>query len=552
MKFAVTIRITAFLVALAALLSVSGCGNDSAGDLLPEVPEAQRTEVTNNAITNLEAPIPPQCYTKTEDRFNPCYTCHQRYPSDEKRMNKLDDGALQGGYAFSDVGLSNHWSNLFVDRQQWLEQVSDEAILAWINQDNYSGLPARLQQQDWKGFMPDLANYANPQQAFDEQGFALDGSGWVAFNYKPFPGTFWPTNGSTDDVIIRLPKAFREQRGKDSRDIYLLNLSLLEMAIKQLDSITIPAIDESTINADLNGDGKIGGKVQQLRHRQHYFGDAGDIALAQQQYPTGTEFMHSVRYVGIDDNDTIVVPPRMKELRYMRKIRQLDPYDVESRYARERKDKRLGMLPTFINHFDEGMENGLGWMVSGFIEDYDGELRPQTFEENMQCMGCHAAVGTTIDQTFAFARKVSGARGWGYIDTRGMEDAPSIAETEGEILNYLKRAGGGSEFRENPEMLKRWYHDDGSVNEEKIKDADVYTLIAPSRERALKLNKAYTHIVRHQSYIRGRDATWLPAQNVFDEVSAGEPPLPREHQYYGWDVRLNWQNGVEKQSQAAP
>ncbi|MZR62518.1 hypothetical protein [Alcanivorax sp. DP30] len=552
MKHAVTPPVATFLLALVAIASVSGCDNDGGDSLLPEVAETQRIEVTNNAITNLEAPIPPQCYTKTEDRFNPCYTCHQRYPSDEERMNRLDDGALQGGYAFSDVGLSNHWSNLFVDRQQWLEQVSDEAILAWIKQDNYRDLPARLKAQDWKGFVPDLNNYANPQQAFDAQGFAMDGSDWVAFNYKPFPGTFWPTNGSTDDVIIRLPKAFRELRGKENRDIYLLNLSLLEMAIKQLDRISIPAMDETVINTDLDGDGMLEEGVRQLQKRDHYLGDAADVALAKQQYPTGTEFMHSVRYVGIDDSDNIVVPPRMKELRYMRKIRQLDPYDVDSRYARERKDKRLGMLPTFINHFDEGMENGMGWMVSGFIEDYDGELRPQTFEENMQCMGCHAAVGTTIDQTFSFARKVTGADGWGYINTRDMQDAPSITETEGEILNYLKRAGGGSEFRENPEMLQRWYHADGSVDVDKVRSADVYTLISPSRERALKLNKAYTHIVRHQSYIRGRDATWLPAENVFEEVDAGEPPLPREHQYYGWDIRLNWSAGSETHSQAAP
>ena len=545
-------KMSSLILTAIALPTLAGCSDSSASGPLPPVPEAQRVEVTNNAITNLEAPIPAQCYTKTEDRFNPCYTCHQRYPSDQERMNRLDDGALQGGYAFSDVGLSNHWSNLFVDHRQWLEDVSDEAILAWINQDNYSDLPARLQARDWEGFMPDLANYAWPEKAFDEQGFARDGSHWVAFNYKPFPGTFWPTNGSTDDVIIRLPKAFRELRGRENREIYLLNLSLLEMTIKQLDSLTIPAMDETQLNIDLDGDGQLSGQTRRLRKRDHYLGDAGEIALATQQYPTGTEFMHSVRYVGIDGNDNIVVPPRMKELRYMRKIRQLAPYDVESRYARERKDKRLGMLPTFINHFDEGMENGLGWMVSGFIEDYDGNLRPQTFEENMHCMGCHAAVGTTIDQTFAFARKVTGADGWGYIDTRGMQDAPSIAESDGEILNYLKRAGGGSEFRENPEMIDRWYHDNGSVKAEKIRNTDVYSLISPSRERALKLNKAYTHIVRHQSYIHGRDATWVPAKNVFEEVKAGEPPLPREHRYFGWDIRLNWSDDTETQSQPAP
>ena len=44
--------------------------------------------------------------------------------------------------------------------------------------------------------------------AFDEQGFALDGSHLVSFNYKPLPSAFWPTNGSTDDVMVRLSAAY--------------------------------------------------------------------------------------------------------------------------------------------------------------------------------------------------------------------------------------------------------------------------------------------------------------------------------------------------------
>ena len=32
------------------------------------------------------------------------------------------------------------------------------------------------------------------------------GSDWRTVRYQPFPGAFWPTNGSTGDVFIRLPK----------------------------------------------------------------------------------------------------------------------------------------------------------------------------------------------------------------------------------------------------------------------------------------------------------------------------------------------------------
>jgi hypothetical protein len=42
--------------------------------------------------------IPPQCYTRTEGRFNPCYTCHQSHPHTDGRPNLMDDGHLQGAY----------------------------------------------------------------------------------------------------------------------------------------------------------------------------------------------------------------------------------------------------------------------------------------------------------------------------------------------------------------------------------------------------------------------------------------------------------------------
>lgn len=155
-------------------------------------------------------------------------------------------------------------------------------------------------------------------------------------------------------------------------------------------------------------------------------------------------------------------------------------------------------------------------------------------------MGCHSSIGTTIDSTFSFARKLPGEQGFGYIDLAGMNDAPSITETRGEILRYLERAGGGSEFRENEEMRQRWFREDGSVDEEKVKRADVYTLITPSPRRALDLNKAYTHIVRHQSFIQGRDATWTPVKNVFSSIDEEVAPLQPEHRHYGWDLRLGW------------
>ena len=528
-----------------ASLALSACdGSDHASGLaadaklLPEVAEDKRTEVNDDRLMNAEATIPSQCYTDTQAVHNPCYTCHQVYK--DERFNRLTDGGLQGSYMFSEVGETNHWTNLFVDRSDWVAAVSDKQIDEYVNTENYSQLPERLKQGDWQGFIPDLADYHLGADAFDHQGLARDGSGWVAFNYKPFPGTFWPTNGSTDDVVIRLSEKFRTLDGEFNRDVYFINLTLAELSLKDEPEATINSVDERTFNTDLDMNGVLDTATKVVR-RSHYIGDASDVALTFQQLPTGTEFMHSVRYVGVDSEGATFIPPRMKELRYMVKVNTFSQGDIQNKYDNERKEKFLGLLPKFINRFDNGFDNGMGWFVQGYIEDYDGALRPQSFEERLACMGCHSAIGTTIDNTFSLARKVPGAEGWGYIDTRGMKDAPSITEQGGEIYNYFRTAGGGSEFRSNPEIVERWFDQSGQPDAEKMADADVYTLISPSPERARALNKTYTHIVPHQSFIKGRDATVSPPVHVKTSVENHTPPLQDDSLYFGWDIRLNWQ-----------
>jgi hypothetical protein len=538
------------IILSAAMALLYACNSDNSGisrpqagaDLLPQVDEAKRVYVSDTIITNLEATVPPQCYTKTEAVHNPCYVCHQSYDnrSVNYRMNQLDDGGIQGEYMFSDIGVTNHWSNLFQNRQGWVDAISDETILRYINEDNYSALPAKLEGNNWAGFVPDLKNYHLAADAFDEKGLALDGSGWVAFNYKPLPSTFWPTNGSTDDVVIRLPEHFRTLGGVYNESVYLTNLSLLELNIKSLDSIQVFPVSENTLAQDLDGDQQFSDDITHIRQRSHYVGDASGVALLAQQFPLGTQIMHSVRYVGVSEAGHITVPARMKELRYMEKIRELSYDELSSRYDRERKEKLQEELPGFVDHDDRGFSNGMGWLVQGFIEDYEGELRPQTFEETLFCMGCHSAIGTTIDQTFSFARKITGPSGWGYINLRGMRDAPSVTQIEGEILQYLKMSGGGNEFRQNEEMRAKWFYPDGSVKTSQIKSADVYDLITPSAERALQLNKAYTHIVRHQSYINGRDAVITPPENVLKEIDESVAPLAAENRLLNWDIRLNW------------
>ncbi|MBA6379464.1 MULTISPECIES: hypothetical protein [unclassified Colwellia] len=511
--------------------------------LLPEVDMSEIITPTANGSINEEAPIPSQCYTKTAGSNNPCYTCHQTYShteTDSYRNNLRNDGVNQGLYNFSDEGEGNSWKNLFVNRESWIAKISDEQIAQYIDQDNYSQLSTTLKDNNWQGFIPDLENYNLAGEAFNDKGIAKDGTGWVAFNYKPFPGTFWPTNGATDDVLIRLSAEFRQLNGEYNEDVYLINLSLVEMSIKALPQIDIFPADEVKLNSDLNIDGQFTRQVELLLAQEYFVGDAKQIKVPRQQYPVNTEIMHSVRYVGVDTKGETTIPQRMKELRYMTKTQLLNDSAIDSAYRRERKEKLDEQLPSYIRVKDRGFNNKFGWLIQGYIEDYNGELRPQSYEETFYCMGCHSAIGTTIDQTFAFPRKVTGRAGWGYINLKGMKDAPSKGQQEGEILQYLQINGGGNEFRENMEMHSKWYKKDGSVDKEKVKQADVYALITPSKQRAYAMNKAYTQIVRTQSFIHGRDVNITPAINVHKTIDESVAPLEPEHRVEGWDIRLDW------------
>lgn len=508
-----------------------------------EGPKGQLRITESLSTYNPEGVIPPQCYTKHDAAFNPCMTCHQSYPY-KSRPNQMGDGGLQREYAFSDLGVVNHWLNLFEDRTDAMANISDQDVIDYIYTDNYTPLIKQLHETpDWQGPIPAIENLHLGKQAFDEQGFALDGSGWVAFNYKPMPSTFWPTNGSTDDVMVRLPENFRASDCDSeafSRDTYLANLSILEASIKRLESISTPPIDENKVCTDLNGDGQLT-TVENINQLSRFVGQASDIETADMIYPVGTQFLHTVRYIGITAEGEITVSPRMKEVRYMKKFQFFNISHLASMYGNEHQEKIDGLLPKYIHRGDQGTDNSFGWMVQGFIEAEDGHLRRQTQEEHLFCMGCHTTIGSTIDQTFAFPRKVTGAKGWGYINLKGMSDTPNVdGPGYGEIKHYLKTVGGGNEFRENLEMVERFFNQDGTLNEAAVDQArDVYDLITPGLRRALDLNKAYMTIVHDQDYIHGRDANLTPAKNVHPNIDNHTPVLP-EDKTVPWDIRLLW------------
>jgi hypothetical protein len=325
---------------LVSILILIGCGNN-----LPKNPKQthlsyiQNLEKDNNIsydkIINTDGQyITSMCYTKTKDAnsnavSNPCYSCHTK----GIEPNYTNDTDLQEEYHFPTKLLENHFTNLFKDRRQEAKKISDNAILHYVRTSNYfdtngSIILDKTLPKNWKGYKPDC--YYN----FDAEGFDRNPDGeytlWRAFRYYPFLGTFWPTNGSTDDVLIRLAKAFtQDKNGSFNKEIYKLNLAIVESLVKQKDINLSTPVNEALYDIDLNQNGRLDTATQVVLStydKMSYVGKAqeqllkGEVYLAPGLFPEGTEFLHSVRYIDWDDKvGHITMSSRMKELRYSKK-----------------------------------------------------------------------------------------------------------------------------------------------------------------------------------------------------------------------------------------
>lgn len=484
-------------------------------------------------VGNVEAGIPPQCYTRTGSDSNPCWVCH----TGRNGNNEADDWNLQERYAFSAAGRSNHWSNLFRDWRPAIAATSDAQALAWVRSDNYTLLRAALQAQPLPvgvAWTPDL----DLALGFDAEGWARDGSGWRAFRYHPFPGGFWPSNGSVDEVFIRLPAPFRsDAAGQPSRAVYRINLALLEAAVGEADTVATTALrraveplDEAVAGLDLDGDGQLATARELRGLPAHYVGGAAGIALDRYGYPAGTEFLHTVRYLDPEAPDFRA--QRLKELRYAVKRARLSPADLRRRYAEEAREAEIGGLPHYAGNAFTGQTNGFGWRYLGYIEDQAGRLRLQTREEQLYCMGCHTGLGVTVDGSFSLPRKPPGAAGWGAQRLTGLRDRPQAGQLEPEVLTYLRRVGAGDEFRANTEMRQR-YFPEGRLDRARVNAAaDLAELLLPSPARALALDKAYMALVREQSFTQGREAPLAPMENVHRELANSDSALRASGRVY--------------------
>ncbi|WNG25086.1 hypothetical protein F0U62_14485 [Cystobacter fuscus] len=512
--------------------------------VLPPAPERAAPRLSNPS-----AYLPAQCYADTRSTEggrtrNGCFACHQT----PRAPNYVEDAELQTVLTVSRYAEDNRWTNVLQPPPpvEW----SEAEVLAWVRTSNYvdasGGLrlasalakpPAEWDANGdgrWEGYTPDCW-FQTDGEGFDH---SPDGAmtGWRAFVYAPFPGMFWPTNGSAGDVFIRLPEAFRrDASGRESQAIYRLNLAILEAFIRRED-VPVSATDERELGADLDGDGELGTARRvafvwppRPGRAFGYVGQAAGLDAAREGwpaaglYPRGTEFLHSLRYLDVEGG-RVRMAARMKELRYMRKTRWRTYSELQLAAEAEAREKMKhpDVLKKVHADVERGVGTGTGWVMQGFIEAADGELRPQNVEETTACIGCHGGVGATTDSTFSFARKYAPGlavqEGWYHWGTRGLKGLPEPrrADGQGEYAHWLEQVGGGDDYGSNDEVQARFFRGDGTLRPDAVKalTRDISTLLVPSPGRALRLDRAYLGLVKAQRFEHGRDVVVGSAPHV--------------------------------------
>jgi len=532
---------------------------------------------------NFENPypnVPAQCYIETSNgRQNACLFCHTNglynlgLGNNNPQAGKIDIVNFQTDYGFDPLSTTapyatiNRWENtlypeklaeavaqLGISPEQW-------QMKTYIRTDNWqAAYDQRLgSPKDWDsgydsamrllpGLNPsdlpaDSDGFVRTTQA--ENAFFNDGlggiTGWRAINFMPY-GIFTPINGSVSGIYIRLPEDFmKDDQGQFDLSIYSANLDLLEKAItNQLDLAT-------------NG---------------YYLGAASNTEIILGAYPKGTEFAHPLHYVDTEAdgiNEVSAFPgtraQRVKEVRYMYKYEAFDPTTATP---------GEGEGDSIYGRDDQGwVDNGAGWILAGFIEDKQGELRPQTQEEMTQCIGCHSGfkstefpnftsgTGNTVDSTWAFPRKLPNSVGWQEMNYLGyqittendvMQTASTLPEPinryadQGEFGLFLQYVVGASLYGDMPQQFeshfsalitpekgysKNWPaldtssaegFDLSSVNRQRLlrtfvergdylnTDGTIKSfLLYPTQQQALETASRYRQVVATQRYNKGKD-----------------------------------------------
>jgi len=446
---------------------------------------------------NPYANVPAQCYIETSNgRQNACLFCHTNglyhlgLGNNNPQAGAVPLVNFQIDYGFDPLSTTapyatiNRWENtLYPEKlaQHVAEQginVADWDMQTYIRSDNWQAAYDQRpgSPKDWDAgydhpmrLLPGLNPLDLPADADGlvrttdtETAFFNDSSGgitgWRAINFMPY-GIFTPMTGSVSGIYIRLPEKFMKN-WDDEFDLYTYetNLNILEKAITD----NLDALEGTS-----------------------YIGMASDVAIVRGAYPKGTEFAHPLHYVDMEADGINAVSSfpgtraqRVKEIRYMYKYEEYNPMD--SRPGDGEGDSIYG------NDEQGWVNNGAGWLLSGYIENTEGSLRPQNREELTQCIGCHSGfkktefpnftsgTGNTVDSTWAFPRKLPDSAGWQEMNYLGFSRTADIGSGEvtlkstiaepknryaetGELGLFLNYVVGASLYGDMPDLYEQGF-----------------------------------------------------------------------------------------------
>lgn len=519
------------MVRAALFLGLAACA--------PARPAGQAQDLAGAPVLNRFAHIPASCYVNAlgpgGDSHNSCYVCHTQ----GRAPNPIDDADLQLSRDLPDGARINPWLNLLGPEPE----VDRARLAAFVRTDNYRdaegeiALAAALRSPPpgwdadgdgrWGGPVPDLGFNVDAQGWDHDATGAL--TGWRAYRSAPLPGVFLPVNGGAGDLFLRLPEPFRETaEGEPSVEVYSVNLTIALALVRRAD-LALPAVDERALAYDLDGDGLLG-TATLVRYRDRaggdalrYVGGAAEIdETAPGLLPEGAELAHSVRYLDLGPDGAPRLAPRMRELRTLRKVAWLPYAELAARGTAElAEDRDDGDAPRRISgDLERGLSNGLGWRISGFIEDSSGALRPQTVEETLWCVGCHGGVGATTDATFSLTRFL----GWGHPEEIAPLDAdPKRADGVGEYATWIAENHALDELRTLPV--------DPSIIPDEFA---MLGALVPDADRVWQLNARLEAVMRAQTYNLGREPARAPEGALLTRVA------PQEETGIGRVVSAPW------------
>jgi len=448
---------------------------------------------------NTFAYMPENCYQKQDSAKNSCYLCH----TNAEEPNYVNDLGLQSGSAMlADVRADNFWKNLWQQKASGKPDPSSNYLDAKGSIVVVKSLLKKKSSWDlnkngkWDGYLPDI--YFNA----DKEGFDLspkgEHTGWRAYRYSATP-FYWPGNGNWGEIYIRLPEVFRQDaNGKENETVYKINLAIAEAMIKRMDIPLEEEIDETQTGVDLDKNGSLGKAsyikfdwAPVIKKHMYFAGKAGDeqkagkVTVAAGLFPQGTEFLQVLYYPNPDGGKMA----RIKELQYMRKLRYMNYNDLRNVQQIQNQDYRdhSDRAREYKGAPEFGLLNQKGWVLQAFIEDKDGNLRAQTNEELLSCVGCHGNVGANTDSTFSFARKYSNADGGWKAWTP--ENRFEFSESEQKNISLFLKQNGNPDY---------WHRRKPTQN--------IAEAVRGNPEEISKLNALYQRIVNEQDYIYGKIA----------------------------------------------